>query len=182
MLGGLCAPPAGGAQSLTAAQLAALDLRSYSRSTTPPAFTLRTPAGEVVSLVRLRGKVVIVNFWATWCRECLTEMPALETLHRRFAARGLAVVGVGVRENATAVRRYAREVGTTFPLLADADGAVTARYGVIGLPTTFLIGADAEAVALAIGAREWASAAAVDIVEHLVNHARAAPAERRERR
>lgn len=182
MVGGLCATAAGGSQSLTAAQFAALDLRGYSRATTPPPFILRTPTGEVVSLASLRGKVVIVNFWATWCRECLTEMPALETLHRRFAARGLAVVGVGVRENATAVQRYARKVGTTFPLVADADGAVTARYGVIGLPTTFLIGADAEAVALAIGAREWESATAVDIVESLLNDARAAPAERREPR
>jgi thiol-disulfide isomerase/thioredoxin len=121
-----------------------------------------------VSLAGLRGHVVLLNFWATWCLDCRQEMPALETLHRRFRARGLAVVGVNAREGLTVVQGYARELGLTFPLVLDADGAVMIRYGVIGLPTTFLIGRNGRAVALAVGVREWASAAAVEIVETLL--------------
>jgi len=111
---------------------------------------------------------VVLNFWATWCRECRTEMPAFETLHRRFGARGLVVVGVNTREDAPAAQGYARELGLTFPLALDPDGTVSARYGVVGLPTTFLIGRDGRAVALAVGAREWASTTALDIAETLL--------------
>jgi peroxiredoxin len=95
-------------------------------------------------------------------------MPAFETLHRRFGARGLVIVGVNVREATAASRDYARALRLTFPLVLDPDGAVTALYGVIGLPTTFLIGRDGRAVALAVGLREWGSPAALDIAESLL--------------
>jgi peroxiredoxin len=160
----------GASPALTPAQLATLHLTGYSRSTVPPDFGLRTPDGQLVSLAGLRGKVVVLNFWATWCRECLTEMPALETLHRRFATRGLAIVGVDSREGATRVQRYAKEHGLTFPLLLDLDGAVTANYGVVALPTTLLIGRDGHPVALAVGPREWTSPGALEILETLLGN------------
>ena len=164
----LAAPSLGETGSLTGAQLAALDLTRYPRPTEPPGFTLLTTERQVVSLAGLRGKVVILNFWATWCRECLAEMPALEMLHRRFAAQGLAVIGIDTREAAAAVQRYTKELGVTFPILLDPDGGVTARYGVIGLPTTFILGRDGRAVALAVGSRDWASATALEIAETLL--------------
>jgi peroxiredoxin len=165
----LIATPAGAASApLTAAQLARLDLGTYPAPMAAPDFRLRAPDGQAVTLSALRGKVVLVNFWATWCRECRTEMPALEHLHQRFARRGLAVLGVNVREDARAVRGVARDLKLTFPLVRDPDGAVTGRYGVIGLPTTFLVGRDGRAVALAVGHREWASPAALDIAETLL--------------
>jgi peroxiredoxin len=161
-------PALGDRAPITAAQLAQLDLAPYSRGTAPPDFSLRTPEGRIVSLAGLRGNVVVLNFWATWCRECRAEMPAFEMLHRRFGARGLVVVGVNTREGATAAQNYARELGLTFPVVLDSDGTVTSLYGVIGLPTTFLIGRDGRAVALAVGAREWASMAALDVAETLL--------------
>jgi peroxiredoxin len=169
-IGSLALGPVGAAAGgpLTSAHLASLKLSSYPRATAPPEFSLSTPAGRTVSLAGLRGHVVLLNFWATWCLDCRQEMPALEALHRRFGPRGLAVVGVNAREGLTVARDYARELGLTFPLVLDADGAVMVRYGVIGLPTTFLIGRDGRAVALAVGVREWASAAAVEIVETLL--------------
>jgi peroxiredoxin len=167
-LAALASPTRGDRASLTATQLAQLDLTPYSRGTAPPDFSLRTPEGRIVSLAELRGKVVVLNFWATWCRECRTEMPAFEALHRRFGARGLVVVGVNTREGATSAQDYARELRLTFPVVLDPDGRVTSLYGVIGLPTTFLIGRDGRAVALAVGAREWASTAALEIAETLL--------------
>src|SRR5512137_973672 len=159
-------PPAVG--PLAPAQFALLDLHPYPRGTLPPEFSLRTLEGRAMSLAGLRGQVALLNFWATWCFECRRELPALEALHRRFGARGLAVVGVNARESPLVVRHYVRELRLSFPLLLDSDGTATGRYGVIGLPTTFFVGRNGQAVALAAGAREWASAAAVEIVESLL--------------
>lgn len=162
----LGAPAAGDA--LTSAQRGALNLGSYRTDTRPPDFSGRTLDDETVSLVGLRGKVVILNFWASWCLECRPEMPALEALHRKYASRGLAVLGVNAREGREAAGRFARELRLTFPLVLDHDGAVSTQYGVIGLPTTFLIGRDGRAVGLAIGPRDWGGAAAADIIRSLL--------------
>lgn len=177
----LASPALGDSPPLTARQLASLDLAGYPRSTRPPEFSLQTHASEVVSLGALRGRVAVLNFWATWCRECATEMPSLETLHRRFGSRGLAVIGVGVREDAAAAHRYARQHGLTFPLALDRNGAVAGRYGVIGLPTTFLVGRDGRAVALAVGVREWTSPMALEIVQTLLDDPAADAGSRRPR-
>jgi len=133
-----------------------------------PDFTLTNQNGEHVSLASLRGKVVLVNFWASWCPECRPEMPLFERLHRDFAGRGLAVVGVNAREGAAVVRQYARELNLTFPLLLDAAGEVREAYGVIGLPTTFLIARDGHAVALAVGPRDWSGTAAKTLITTLL--------------
>ena len=151
-----------------AALLKSLNLTAYTTGTMPPEFSARTAAGETVSLAALRGKVVIVNFWASWCLECRGEMSAFERLHHDFAARGLTVIGVNVREPAAAIHRYAKEFNVTFPLLSDIDGEINRAYGVIGLPTTIVIGRDGRAVALAVGPRVWSGVAARDIVTALL--------------
>lgn len=95
-------------------------------------------------------------------------MPVLERLHRDLGPRGLAVVGVNARESSATVRRYAQDLGLSFPLVLDPDGKVNALYGVVGLPTTFLLGRDGRAVALALGPREWASASGHAIIEAML--------------
>ena len=148
------------AQSPLPALLKPLDLVGYSSRTTPPPFGGGTVDARQVSMTGLRGKVVVVNFWATWCLECHGEMPVLERLHRELASQGLVIVGVNVREKTDTVQRYAKELGLTFPLVLDPDGKINALYGVVGLPATFLVGRDGRAVAFAIGPREWGSAPA----------------------
>ncbi|MBI4525363.1 MAG: TlpA family protein disulfide reductase [Deltaproteobacteria bacterium] len=145
-----------------------LNLSTYPSTTRPPEFRGQTREGKTVSLNGLRGKVVILNFWATWCRECLAEMPGFEQLHRKFSRQGLAVLGINAREGTAAVRKYSNELGLTFPLVLDPRGEINAAYGVIGLPTTFVIGRDGRAVALAVGPRDWASASARAIIEALL--------------
>jgi peroxiredoxin len=116
----------------------------------------------------IRGQVILLNFWASWCAECRPEMPVLESLHRELGPRGLAVVGVNAREEEVTVRRYVNALRLTFPLLLDPDGTVNRQYGVVGLPTTFLIGRDGHAVAFAVGARDWGSAQARALIEALL--------------
>jgi peroxiredoxin len=86
-------------------------------------------------------------------------MPGFERLHREFGPKGLAILGVNVREGTGVVRRHADELRLTFPLVLDPSGDIGTRYGVVGVPTTFLIGRDGRAVALAIGLRQWGSSA-----------------------
>jgi peroxiredoxin len=145
-----------------------LSLSGYAPSTKPPNFTGRTADGQTVSLALLRGKVILLNFWATWCEECRPEMPVFQQLNREFAARGLVVVGVNAREGPEVIRRYAKELGLTFPLVLDSNGEINQAYGVIGLPTTFFIARDGRAVALAIGPRDWSGAAAKTMVRTLL--------------
>ena len=148
--------------------LGKLGLSAYSRGTKPPEFNGRTTDSRTVSLASLQGKVVLLNFWATWCLECRPEMTLFERLHRDFAAQGLSVIGINAREGTAAIRQYAKELGLTFPLVLDSSGEINAAYGVIGLPTTFLIGRDGRAVALAVGQREWASAPARVLIQTLL--------------
>jgi peroxiredoxin len=135
--------------------LKALNASGYPSVLHPPEFSGVTADGKTASLAGLRGRVILLNFWATWCQECRPEMRMFEQLHREFSAQGLAVVGINAREGTSTIRAYAKELGLTFPLMLDPKGTVNTAYGVIGLPTTFLIGRDGRPVALAIGPREW---------------------------
>ena len=151
-----------------ASLLKPLGLVGYSSPTTPPHFSGGTIDARQLSMTDLRGKVVLVNFWASWCVECRPEMPVLERLHREFGPRGLAIVGINAREQAAPVRQYAKALGLTFPLVLDPAGTINASYGVIGLPTTFLAARDGRAVAFAVGPREWGGAAARTLIEALL--------------
>ena len=160
--------PACADQDTIAALIKPLNLVAYRTGTIPPPFDGKTPAARPYSLANLRGKVVIVNFWASWCAECRPEMSALERLHRDFASRGLVMIGINAREDAATIGRYAKGLALTFPLLVDEDGKINALYGVVGLPATFIIARDGRAVAFAVGTREWASAPAHALIEALL--------------
>ena len=148
--------------------LGKLNLSTYPRPTKPPEFNGSTIDGRTVSLASLGGKVVLINFWATWCQECRPEMPMFERLHREFAAQGLSVIGINAREGTAAIRAYAKELRLTFPLVLDPKGEINAVYGVIGLPATFLIGRNGRALARAVGPRDWSSASAKEIIQALL--------------
>lgn len=146
----LSAPPAAGPPD-------AFELSRYAPDTRPPEFSGRTVEGHPVSLAALSGRVVLLNFWATWCLECRPEMPVIERLHRELGPQGLTVMAVNAREGTPAIRDYARDLGLTFALVLDPKGDIGKKYGVIGIPTTFLIGRDGRAVAFAVGPRAWGS-------------------------
>ncbi len=110
-------------------------------SRSAPDFTLKTLDGKSVTLSALRGKPVLLNFWATWCESCKEEMPALESLHKRLDGKA-AVLGASLDSAfAEDVPPFAKRHGLTFPLI-DAAGPAAAAYAVRSLPATFLIDAE----------------------------------------
>jgi AhpC/TSA family len=125
---------------------------------------------RITSSVAASGFVALMTAFNALAAErpALPELPASERLHREFSAQALSVVGINAREGTATVREYAKELGLTFPLIPDPKGTINAAYGVIGLPTTFLIGRDGRPVALAVGPREWANTAARAIIQALL--------------
>ena len=133
---------------------------SYDTTATPqnlalnqraPDFTARTPDGGTVRLSDLRGSMVALNFWATWCEPCEIEMPDLQRAAERYAGAGLVVLGVNQGETAGEVSAYLDERGLTFPVVLDEDESIAARYGVRALPTTYWIDGDGVVRARHIG-------------------------------
>jgi peroxiredoxin len=123
---------------------------------------LRLPRldGGVTALADLSDKLVVVNFWATWCQPCTAEMPTLEALWREYRDRGLVVLGVSEDRGAPRplLDPYVARLGLTFPILLDADLRAAQAWRVASLPATFVVKPGGEAVGLAFGAREWNSA------------------------
>ncbi len=105
-----------------------------------PLFTLtRLDQPGKLALASLRGKAVVVNFWASWCRPCKEELPVLEKTWRQYRKQGLVVVGVDAEDFTTDAKRFARKYGITYPIVHDAPSATVDRYGVTGFPETFFV-------------------------------------------
>lgn len=132
-----------------------LQIEKSEKRTAAPDFTLEDLSGRRVSLEQFRGRVVFLNFWATWCVPCREEMPAMEKLYRELRDDGLDVVAVNFKESNQQVRKFFDELGLTFTALLDRDGTVSQEYGVWSLPLSYFIDRKGEFVGKAIGARNW---------------------------
>jgi cytochrome c biogenesis protein CcmG, thiol:disulfide interchange protein DsbE len=106
-----------------------------------PAYRTVSLDGDSVSLAAQRGKVVLLNVWATWCHPCRDEIPELRQIHAKYQARGLELVGVSVDSDGAdeGIREFMKEFQMTYPIWRDPDERVSARFLVLGVPATFLI-------------------------------------------
>lgn len=107
-----------------------------------PAFSLKTPTGETVTLESLKGKVVLVDFWATWCKPCIAAMPGLQKLHEKLGSKNVAVLGIAIDEEGTAkVDPFLKRSKTkyTYPMLIDASGETWKAWGVKAIPFLALV-------------------------------------------
>jgi len=104
-----------------------------------PEFRLKDTSGREVSSEDFRGKVLLVDFWATWCEPCKVEMPCFQDLQNRYGDRGLAVVGIALDSDPVAVERFAKQLGVQYTLLLTAPEVERQFGGILGIPTTFLI-------------------------------------------
>ena len=107
-----------------------------------PEFRLLSTDQTEVGLPDLRGRVVLVTFWATWCGPCKQELPAIDSVYRRLRSSGFAVVGVDYREQGADVSSFAQRSGLSFPLLQDSTGEVAFRYRLPGVPASYLVDRD----------------------------------------
>lgn len=120
-----------------------------------PAFEAADLAGQTRTLAGYRGKVVLLNFWASWCPPCLHEMPSMERLRVNMAGRPLAIVAVSSAEPAADVRAYLSRMPLGFDILLDSDGSNTRHWKVFAMPTTFLIDAQGRLRQVVTGAIDW---------------------------
>lgn len=104
-----------------------------------PPFERLTLTDQNLNLRHLRGKPVIINFWATWCGPCVAEMPALQAVYDRYEAEGLRIIAVNMGESRQTVQDWVTEMGLTFDIVLDENGAVTRLYWLRVQPTTFII-------------------------------------------
>jgi DsbE subfamily thiol:disulfide oxidoreductase len=133
-----------------------------------PAIELMALNGGRHGLSDLRGKVVLVNFWATWCPPCRAEMPSLARLAQRMEGKSFAILGVDMGETAEEVKAFLKEMPVPFPILMDEDGAALKRWNVIGFPSTFLVDAKGILRYGITGAIEWDAPEAVEAIEKLL--------------
>lgn len=109
-----------------------------------PDFTLKTSTGENLRLAEQRGKVVMINFWASWCAPCRQEMPILDELYQRYERAGFTLLGVNVEQDSGAAQRFLEEVGVSFPILFDPTSEVSRTYQVSAMPTTVMVDRDGQ--------------------------------------
>jgi len=139
------------------------------RGSPAPAFELpRVGDDGTVSLASLRGKVVLLNFWATWCKPCEDELPAMERLHRTLAGTDFALVGISVDADAAPVREFRDRIGLGFTLLLDSDQRVARSYQTFRFPETLLIGRDGVILERYVGSKEWDSPAYVERIRRVL--------------
>ncbi len=133
-----------------------------------PGFTLRNLQGNLERLSDHKDKVIILNFWATWCAPCLEEMPAFEKLYRRYRSEGFTVLAVSLDKGDTSkVKGFVDKNNLTFPVLIDSDGVAEKLYPSFTIPFTYVIGKEGRVAARVDGAKNWASSetfAALDIL------------------
>jgi len=131
-------------------------------------FTLPLLTGGNTTLSSYRGKVVILNFWATWCPPCRTEMPSMETLYQRFNAQGLEILAVDIGEDTSTVQLFIRRAGYTFPVLLDSANRVSSVYGIEYIPTTYIIDREGKIIGYVIGGILWDNQRVITAIDALL--------------
>jgi len=159
------APPRGPSVDTALKQL---DLMRPARPKVADDFTLPMSDGGSFTLSAQRGKVVLVNFWATWCPPCLEEMPAMERLWRRHKDAGFVLLAVSLDSDPKKVPPFVSAHKFTFPVAVDPKMTVAERYGVRALPSSFVIDRDGTVTGIALGPRTWDGAAAHGLVQAML--------------
>jgi thiol-disulfide isomerase/thioredoxin len=133
-------------------------------------FDLKSLDGASVGSQELAGKVVLLNFWATWCGPCKEEMPSLARLQSQFDPGQVRVVTVTADMHPQGIKQFFEHLGINLPVLFDEDQELSRRFMVRGLPTTVLIGQNGHAIGRAVGPRSWDSRESIALVREVLEH------------
>lgn len=134
-----------------------------------PSFELPTLSGGKVNLMDYRGKVLFINFWATWCATCKVEMPSMQKLYDRFKDKGFDMLTISVDKDISLIQPFMDKYNLTFPVLLDPDSEVAKKqYKTTGVPETFIVDRDGIIVHKAIGPRDWATFETIEAFGQLI--------------
>ena len=134
----------------------------------PVEVTLPDLSGRQVSLSDFKGKILFVNFWATWCPPCREEMPSMQKLHARLKDKDFLMVAIDLQESAEPVKKFLNEYELTFMTLLDSKGETGPLFGINSIPTTLIMDKNGMIIGVAIGPRDWASKKSIALFEHLI--------------
>lgn len=135
---------------------------------TAPDFTVTTDSGRTISRSDFGGRLLVLNFWATWCPPCLHEMPSLDQFQKSLAGAGVVVLGISVDSDAAAYRRFLNGAGISFLTARDPEARISARYGTFKYPETYLIDRRGRVVEKIVGPADWTDAALIGRVRTLL--------------
>ncbi len=151
----------------------ALGILEPRQPTAAPNVALPTLQGKPLALADLKGRVVLVNFWATWCLPCQWEMPLMEKLYQAYKAQGFVVVAISLdQEGAAVVKPFVEEKKLTYPVLLDPSLKGARQFGLVGVPGTFLVGRDGFLKGITYGPKEWDGPEARALIESLLRAAK----------
>ena len=134
-----------------------------------PDFVLQDVSGDTWKLSSLKGKVVFINFWASWCKPCRDEMPSMEALNKAMAGQPFQMLAIVFNDDLDTANRFARRLGVTFPVLVNPEPELTEAYMITGVPETFLIDADGILRHRFIGPYNWDTPEMRTLVQELLN-------------
>jgi len=134
-----------------------------------PDFTLKDLSGKPVQLSSLKGKVVLVNFWATWCPPCREEIPSMIRLNQVMQGKNFQMLAVSIDEGGMdAVQDFFKKRGVSLPVLLDSDGQVARRYDTTGVPETFIVDAKGIIRKKVVGAMDWSTPGVIEFLEKMM--------------
>jgi thiol-disulfide isomerase/thioredoxin len=154
------------------------NLRPWPKGRAAPRLELRNLDGQAFSLAALKGRVVLLNFWASWCEPCRAEIPSLESFAQRYGDEGLSVIAINYQEGEAGIRRFLQGTPFALPILLDADGAAARNWTPLVFPSTVVIGRDGRPAFTVVGEADWTSDQARRSITPLL---RSATAQRRPR-
>jgi len=141
----------------------------FPNSTSQVEVQLQDLNGADVNISDFRGKIVFLNFWATWCPTCVVEMPSMEKLHRKLKDSDFALVTVSIQDSATEVKRFFKQNKLTFTALLDSSGKTVPGFSIRAIPTTLMLDKTGRIIGRVMGPREWDSRESIAMFERLAN-------------
>ncbi len=133
-----------------------------------PSFSVTASNGQTITPEKFGGKLLIVNFWATWCPPCIEETPSLIELHNRFASRGLVVLGISVDKNEKAYQNFLKRFSLPYLTFRDPEQVINTDYGTIKYPESYLIDQHGKVIQKIVGARDWTDEKMLNDVQSLL--------------
>ena len=132
-------------------------------------FELPDLNGGSLNLNSFEGKVVFLNFFATWCGPCKAEVPSMQKLYEKLKAEGFEILAVDLQENPGAVEAFVKRYGLTFPVVLDRSGQIGAYYGARSIPTSYVIDRSGNVIAGAVGTRDWFSPSSIEFFRKVLS-------------